>query len=294
MRMLISMTGFGNATVSGDGMTVSVEIRSVNSRFYEFSARVPKHLQGRELDLKEMVRAQLKRGKVNLTVTVDKEDGAEMPLHVDIEAAKTYHRLLTQLRDAVGLPDAITLDSLLKFPDVFTAVEAEELPLEEWALIMAAVEQSVASLFDMRRKEGEELTRDLEERVQTMENAINSVEGLSRGRAALERDRLTERLRSLLADEKIDAARLDTEIALLADKMDITEELVRFRSHTKFFLEMLRSDASEGRKLSFLLQEMNREANTISSKSYDADIAHLVVSVKEELERIREQIQNIE
>lgn len=292
--MLISMTGFGNATVSGDGMTVSVEIRSVNSRFYEFSARVPKHLQGRELDLKEMVRAQLKRGKVNLTVTVDKEDGAEMPLHVDIEAAKTYHRLLTQLRDAVGLPDAITLDSLLKFPDVFTAIEAEELPLEEWALIMAAVEQSVASLFDMRRKEGEELTRDLEERVQTMENAINSVEELSRGRAALERDRLTERLRSLLADEKIDAARLDTEIALLADKMDITEELVRFRSHTKFFLEMLRSDASEGRKLSFLLQEMNREANTISSKSYDADIAHLVVSVKEELERIREQIQNIE
>lgn len=292
--MLISMTGFGNATVSGDGMTVSVEIRSVNSRFYEFSARVPKHLQGRELDLKEMVRAQLKRGKVNLTVTVDKEDGAEMPLHVDIEAAKTYHRLLTQLRDAVGLTDAITLDSLLKFPDVFTAVEAEELPLEEWALIMAAVEQSVASLFDMRRKEGEELTRDLEERVQIMEDAVNSVEELSRGRAALERDRLTERLRNLLADEKIDAARLDTEIALLADKMDITEELVRFRSHTKFFLEMLRSDASEGRKLSFLLQEMNREANTISSKSYDAEIAHLVVSVKEELERIREQIQNIE
>ncbi len=292
--MLISMTGFGNATISGDGMTVSVEIRSVNSRFYEFSARVPKHLQGRELDLKEMVRAQLKRGKVNLTVTVDKEDGAETPLHVDIEAAKLYHRLLTQLRDALGLPDAVTLESLLKFPDVFTAVEAEELPEEEWALVSAGVAQSLSSLFDMRRREGEELTRDLEERVRVMENAIDSVEELSRGRAALERDRLTERLRALLADEKIDPARLDTEIALLADKMDITEELVRFRSHTKFFLEMLHSDASEGRKLSFLLQEMNREANTISSKSYDADIAHLVVSVKEELERIREQIQNIE
>lgn len=292
--MLISMTGFGNATLSGDGMTVSVEIRSVNSRFYEFSARVPKHLQGRELDLKEMVRAQLKRGKVNLTLTVDKADGAEMPLHVDLEAAKMYHHLLTQLRDAVGLTEEVKLENLLQFSDVFTTEEKEDLPDEEWALIMAGVEQSVAALFEMRRKEGEELTRDLEERVRIMDATIDRIEELSRGRAALERDRLTERLRSLLADEKIDPARLDTEIALLADKMDITEEMVRFRSHTKFFLETLQSEVSEGRKLSFLLQEMNREANTISSKSYDASIAHMVVGIKEELERIREQIQNIE
>ncbi|MBE0645366.1 MAG: YicC family protein [Bacteroidetes bacterium] len=288
------MTGFGNATLSGDGMTVSVEIRSVNSRFYEFSARVPKHLQGRELDLKEMVRAQLKRGKVNLTLTVDKADGAEMPLHVDLEAAKMYHHLLTQLRDAVGLTEEVKLENLLQFSDVFTTEEKEDLPDEEWALIMAGVEQSVAALFEMRRKEGEELTRDLEERVRIMDATIDRIEELSRGRAALERDRLTERLRSLLADEKIDPARLDTEIALLADKMDITEEMVRFRSHTKFFLETLQSEVSEGRKLSFLLQEMNREANTISSKSYDASIAHMVVGIKEELERIREQIQNIE
>ena len=292
--MLISMTGFGNATLSGDGMTVSVEIRSVNSRFYEFSARVPKHLQGRELDLKEMVRAQLKRGKVNLTLTVDKAEGAEMPLHVDVEAAKMYHRLLTQLRDAAGLTGEITLENLLQFSDVFTTQEQEELPEAEWTLITGGVEQSVAALFEMRRKEGEELTRDLEQRVRVMDATVNQIEELSHGRAALERDRLTERLRTLLADEKIDPARLDTEIALLADKMDITEEIVRFRSHTKFFLETLQSEVSEGRKLSFLLQEMNREANTISSKSYDASIAHMVVGIKEELERIREQIQNIE
>ncbi len=292
--MLISMTGFGNATLSGDGMTVSVEIRSVNSRFYEFSARVPKHLQGRELDLKEMVRAQLKRGKVNLTVSIDKADGEDMPLHVDVEAAKMYHHLLTQLRDAAGLTQEITLENLMQFSDVFTTEEKEELPDEEWSLITAGVEQSVSALFDMRRKEGEELTRDLEQRVRIMDETIDRIEEMSRGRAALERDRLTERLRNLLADEKIDPARLDTEIALLADKMDITEEIVRFRSHTKFFLETLESEVSEGRKLSFLLQEMNREANTISSKSYDASIAHMVVGIKEELERIREQIQNIE
>lgn len=293
--MLISMTGFGNATLSGDGMTVSVEIRSVNSRFYEFSARVPKHLQGRELDLKELVRAQLKRGKVNLTVSVDKVNGSsESPLHVDLEAAKTYHRMLTELRDATGLVEPVTLDHLMKFSDIFSMDEQEELPDAEWQLIEEGVRQAVAALFSMRRKEGEELTRDLAERVQVMETAIGRIAEMADGRSVVQREKLQERLRSLLAEEKLDPARLDMEVAILADKMDITEELVRFRSHTKFFLEMLASDVSEGRKLSFLLQEMNREANTISAKSYDSEIAHLVVGVKEELERIREQIQNIE
>lgn len=293
--MLISMTGFGNATLSGDGMTVSVEIRSVNSRFYEFSARVPKHLQGRELDLKELVRARLKRGKVNLTVSVDKANGvSESPIRVDLDAARTYHRLLTELRDAAGLEEAVTLDHLLKFSDIFTMDEQDDLPEAEWKLVTDGVEQAVAALFDMRRKEGEELTRDLTERVHVMEHAVGRIAEMADGRAAVQRDKLQERLRGLLAEEKLDPARLDMEVALLADKMDITEELVRFRSHTKFFLEMLASDVSEGRKLSFLLQEMNREANTISAKSYDSEIAHLVVGIKEELERIREQIQNIE
>jgi uncharacterized protein (TIGR00255 family) len=293
--MLISMTGFGNATLSGDGMTVSVEIRSVNSRFYEFSARVPKHLQGRELDLKELVRAQLRRGKVNLTVSVDKTNGSsESPMHVDLDAARSYHAMLAQLRDATGIDEEITLDHLMKFSDIFSMDEQDDLPDAEWKLVVAGVEQSVQALFEMRRKEGEELTRDLAERVQVMETAINRIAAEAEGRVAAQREKLQERLRNLLSEEKIDPARLDMEIALLADKMDITEEIVRFRSHTKFFLEMLSSDVSEGRKLSFLLQEMNREANTISAKSYDSGIAHVVVSIKEELERIREQIQNIE
>lgn len=292
--MLISMTGFGNATLSGDGMTVSVEIRSVNSRFYEFSARVPKHMQVRELDLKEMVRARLKRGKINLTVSIDRLNGEAAPVHLDPGAAKTYYRLLTELRDAVGLKDAVTMDHLLQFTDVFSTGEQEELPEEEWKLVVAGLEQSLHALSEMRRKEGEELSRDLTERVGVMNDSIDRIEELSHGRSMLQREKLRERLRSLLVEEKIDPARLDMEIALLADKLDITEELVRFRSHTKFFIETLASDVSEGRKLSFLLQEMNREANTISSKSYDADIAHLVVGIKEELERIREQIQNIE
>ena len=293
--MLISMTGFGNATVTGDGMTVTVEIRSVNSRFYEFTARVPKHLQSRELDLKELVRARLKRGKINLTLSVDRDgDMVENGLQVSPEAVKAYYGLLTTLRDVAGITEEITLEHLLKFSDVFTMDIRDELPDAEWDLVVTAVDQSVAALFEMRRKEGEELTRDLTERVRIMDEAIDHIAAIAEGRAVVQRDKLQERLRGLLAEEKLDPARLDMEIALLADKMDITEELVRFRSHTKFFLEMLTSEVSEGRKLSFLLQEMNREANTISSKSYEADVAHTVVGIKEELERIREQIQNIE
>jgi uncharacterized protein (TIGR00255 family) len=292
--MLISMTGFGNATLAGNGMTVSVEIRSVNSRFYEFAARVPRHLQGRELDLKELVRARLKRGKVNLTIGIDRLNGESPPVHLDPAAAKNYYRQLTELRDAVGLKGDITMDHILQFQDVFVAEEQDDLPEEEWKLVLEGVEQSLQALAEMRRKEGEELSRDLAERVTTMNQSIDRIEELAKGRSLQQRDKLRERLHALLTEEKIDPARLDMEIALLADKLDITEEMVRFRSHTKFFVETLASGVSEGRKLSFLLQEMNREANTISAKSYDADIAHLVVGIKEELERIREQIQNIE
>lgn len=292
--MLISMTGYGTATAGNGQMSVTAEIRSVNSRYYEFSARLPKHLQTKELELKEAVRERIKRGKVNLSVNMDRGNGAALPVHVDEEAVRTTMAVLRRLKEISGIEEEVRLDALLRFSEIFSPEEAEDLPEEEWALVIQAVGDAADGLLSMRSREGEELTRDFRERITMLDDAIGKIEVLSRGRSEKERDRLRERLRALLTEEKIDPARLDMEIVLLADKMDITEELVRFRSHTKFFLEALDAEVSEGRKLSFLLQEMNREANTISSKSYDADIAHLVVSVKEELERIREQIQNIE
>jgi uncharacterized protein (TIGR00255 family) len=275
-------------------MAVSAELRSVNSRFYEFSARLPKHLQARELDLKEAVRAQIKRGKINLSVTMEKNNGAELPLQINREATKAYMAMLERLKEISGIKEEIRIDTLLKFSEVLSAEEEDEVPEEEWAIVLQAVEEAVTALFNMRSNEGSELTADLRKRITLLESAIERIQAMSAGRVETERERLKERLKTLISDEKIDPSRLDMEIALLADKIDITEELVRFRSHTKFFLETLDSDESEGRKLSFLLQEMNREANTISSKSYHAEISHIVVSVKEELERIREQIQNIE
>ncbi len=292
--MLISMTGYGTATAVNGQMSVTAEIRSVNSRFYEFSARLPKHLQVKELELKEAVRGRVKRGKVNLAVSVDRSNGDVLPVHVDEEAVRAVMTLLRRLNEVSGLNENINLETLMKFSEVFTTEDQDELPEEEWKLVVQAVGEAADALLAMRSQEGAELTRDMRERIGGLEDVIDKIEKLTAGRSEKERDRLREKLRNLLTDEKIDPARLDMEIALLADKMDITEEMVRFRSHTKFFLEALDADESEGRKLSFLLQEMNREANTIAAKSYDADIAHLVVSVKEELERVREQIQNIE
>ncbi len=292
--MLISMTGYGSGTASNESTTVTAEIRSVNNRFYEFSARLPKHLQNRELELKELIKPRVRRGKVNLNLTVDRSSRDAAPARIDVEAARGYHASLLQLKEALGLGGEVTLDMLMKFPDVFSVEEQEVLSEEEWELVTAAVTNAVDSMLNMKEKEGQELTADLAKRIDIMARGIDNVERLMTGRADLERARLLERLQAMISEDKIDPDRLELEIVMLADKMDITEEMVRFRSHTKFFLENLESEESEGRKLSFLLQEMNREANTISSKSYDAEIAHIVVSVKEELERIREQIQNIE
>jgi uncharacterized protein (TIGR00255 family) len=275
------MTGYGTATIVNGQSSVTAELRSVNSRFYEFSARLPKHLQTRELELKDAVRSRIKRGKVNLTISIDANTASDVPMKVDADVTRAYAALLRELRDVAGINEDIRLESILKFSDVFRSEEVTDLSEEEWALVLEAVDQAAGNLFAMRAQEGGELAQDLRQRIAAMDTAMDKIEVLKDGRAELEY-------------EKIDPDRLNMEIAMLADKMDITEELVRFRSHTKFFLEALEAQDSEGRKLSFLLQEMNREANTISSKSYDAEISHIVVSIKEDLERIREQIQNIE
>jgi uncharacterized protein (TIGR00255 family) len=292
--MLISMTGYGSGTASNEMTTVSAEIRSVNNRFYEFSVRLPKHLQSRENELKELIRPRIRRGKVNLSVSLDSAARNGAPMHVNLDAARGYLRMLGQLKEELDLPGEADLNMLLSFPDIFMAVDPEDLSEEEWDMVTQAVLAAVDNMLMMKEKEGRELAADLAARVDSMTGSIDEIERLSLGRADGERTRLSERIHSVLSDDRVDPERLELEIVLLADKMDITEELVRFRSHTKFFLETLASDESEGRKLSFLLQEMNREANTISAKSYDADISHIVVSIKEELERIREQIQNIE
>ncbi len=293
--MIQSMTGYGRGECLKNGISAVVELRSVNSRFFELGTRLPRSLSLRENEIKEIVRTKVVRGKVSLNVSLQSDTNGKLPLRVNTAAAKTYFRLLTQLRKSLKLKEKVKLEHLLRFSELFEGSESEDEATAEWAAFEEALQLAVKEMQTMRAKEGEEISKDMVARVEHIQRRLESVEAVSKKRIPEERTRLHERISQLLEDKSvIDTKRLELEIALLADKLDVTEECVRFRSHNKFFLEALRNDEAAGRKLNFLIQEMNREANTIGSKSNDTGIAHEVVAIKEDLEKIREQLQNIE
>ena len=293
--MVASMTGFGRAEVNKDGITVRTEVRSVNSRYLDLTLRLPRNFSQREKEMKDIVRTFLNRGNLNIIVKIEHDSNDVVPLKVNKAAAKSYYKLLNEIRKSVKLREQVKLEHLLTFSDVLEPVDEEETDETEWELVQESVRQALESLNAMRAQEGSELAADLEKRIRWMDETLNEVEKLSKERIPEERKNLHERIAELVEDKfVIDQNRLELEIALLVDKLDVTEECVRYRSHNKYFLEALNKNEAAGRKLNFLVQEMNREANTIGSKSSDATIAHLIVGLKEELEKIREQLQNIE
>lgn len=292
--MISSMTGYGYGEVGDGDLTATVEVRSVNSRFLEATARLPRTLMLRENDVREAVRRKIVRGKVNVVITVKRESMTGTPLKINAPAARTYYRLLNDLRKAVRLREKVKLEHLLRFSEVMEIDEAHASDEREWSVVEKATNRALDEMVRMRLNEGEELRKDLEPRIRQLGETTDQVEMLSKGRIPQERNRMRERVRQILEDGEVDEQRLELEIAFLADKLDVTEECVRFRSHNKFFLEALRNDEAAGRRLNFLVQEMSREANTIGSKASDAAIAHLVIQMKEELEKVREQLQNIE
>lgn len=293
--MISSMTGYGRGEVNENRVAAIAEVRSVNSRYLEVGTRLPRTLTLRENDVKELVRSRMLRGKVNVIVTITHENPNEIPIKINTAAAKAYYKLLTSLKKSVKMQEKITLDHLLKFPDVLETDELEQGDDHEWLIARRALTQALDEAVVMRQKEGGELLNDLATRVRGLNLSLDAIEKLAATRMPDAKQRLEERLGELMSDKSvIDHQRLEMELALFADKLDLTEECVRFRSHNKFFLEALQNDEAAGRKLNFLVQEMNREANTIGAKANNAEIAHLVVAVKEELEKIREQLQNIE
>jgi uncharacterized protein (TIGR00255 family) len=289
------MTGFGRAEVETRGITASVEVRGVNSRYLDVTARLPRLLSQREKDIKEIVRSCVNRGNLVVSVTLEEGSGSGTPVTVNRAAAKTYLKLLNELRKTTRIREKVRLEHLLKFSEVFEVPRDDQSDERQWAVVETALRKALEGFNLMRRNEGSELSKDLERRIRWMAVTVDKIEGLSRARIPEERKRLLERIAQLVEEKTvIDQNRLELEIALMADKLDVTEECVRFRSHTKFFLEAMTSAESAGRKLNFLVQEINREANTIGSKTNDSEIAHLVVQMKEELEKVREQLQNIE
>jgi uncharacterized protein (TIGR00255 family) len=289
------MTGYGRSEVSRDGVSVSVELRSVNNRFLEISTRMPRELNPRENDIREIIRKVLSRGKVNVNINIERPTAALTELTVDPERVKAYKDALDQIRKAAKIKEVANLTHLLHFADMLVQQSSgSDAEADSWELVAQAVDEAVRDLEKMRRNEGRELARDLRDRIKLIDDMVQKIDGLSKERIPKERQRLRERIAQLFENDEIDETRLEFEIVLLADKLDITEEGVRYQSHSKFFIEAVKGPEPAGRKLGFLLQEMNREITTIGAKANDPEIAHLVVRAKEELEKIREQVQNIE
>jgi uncharacterized protein (TIGR00255 family) len=292
--MIISMTGFGRGQYSLDGFDASVEVRSLNHRFLDVVLRLPRGLSTYEQAVKDMVRNKVSRGRINVVITLKTANENELGLRVDEEAARRYKHLLENLIKTLGLSGTVTLDHLLHFSDILALDEEGALPEQAWACVESALQQAMDDLNAMRSREGKEIARDLRPRINGLQEKIENIKTHSAARGKAEFEKLYKRLRAMVDTKELDANRLELEVALLADRVDITEECTRFQSHNTLFLEALDEQEPAGRKLNFLLQEMNREANTIGAKANDAQVAHWVVGIKEEVEKLREQIQNLE
>lgn len=293
--MVLSMTGYGKAERIQNGTTVSVEIRTLNSRYLDLTFKAPRIFLYRENELRERLKKTIERGKITLAVNVQSTNANLANLRIDQTIVDQYVRMLRQTAQAAGLAPEVRLEHLLSFDDIFST-ELDDTHFQQlWMDIVAVIDLAVQQMHSMRKKEGAELSKDLLSRLARISEHLTAIEEQSQNEVQVEFDKLRERVAKLLEKTDLDPQRLNTEIAILADRVDITEELVRFRSHNKLFRDLVEGHEQHvGRRLNFLVQEMGREANTIGSKSSLPDVIHTVVRIKEELEKLREQIQNVE
>ncbi len=289
------MTGYGRGEVRENGFEILVEARSLNNRFLDISVRLPKEYSQLEQDVKDFVRQYISRGRINLVINLKNANGYKAPIHqIDTELLKGYLAVLRDLVAQTEIVREIKLSDILSLPNIWIPATEDEPRAEVWRLMQQAIELSLRDLRQMRKKEGDQLAQDLKQRIRSLETAITFIESQARTRIVSEFNKLNERLKLLMPSENIEPGRLEQEVALLADRVDVTEECIRFRSHNQIFVDAIDAEDAAGRRLNFVLQEMNREANTIGAKANDAEIARQVIQIKEELEKIREQVQNIE
>ena len=292
--MVLSMTGYGRAGALLHGRDIKVELRSVNARFFEYSSRLPRSCAFLEDKLKKLVAAKVSRGKVELSLSIQTVTAADTVVSVNWSLAQGYRAALDSLIEKMELKNDVTAGMIARFPEVLTQTAAPTNEDELWQDVQSVALQAVDAFVAMRAAEGEKLKADVAGRLDTIEELVAKIEQGSAGRVQVYSDKLYARLQELLGDRSIDESRLVTEAALFADKTAIDEETVRLHSHVAQYREILTLDEPVGRKLDFLTQELNRESNTIGSKCQDVAIIRLVVELKSEIEKIREQIQNIE
>ncbi len=285
------MTGYGRGESIGDDCVVSVELRSVNNRYCDVIMRNNKGYMAMDDEIKKSIQKRLKRGKIfcNLHIGEGKSDSGFSMLNAN--AVKNYANLLGEIKKYAGIEEPIKLNHLLGNSNIFLQPEIEDFD-ELKKLTFEALETAIKELSDMRKDEGEKLSSDIVERVSDMRDKVDEIEQLSENNSSRQYEKLKTRVDELLRG-RIEPGKLDHELAILSDKLDITEECVRLKSHIKQFLTYVEIDEPVGKRLDFLLQEMNRESNTIASKSIENGIAHIIVEMKNQIESVREQVQNV-
>ncbi len=292
--MLKSMTGYGRAQKILNGRDILVEIRSVNHRYYEYSSRIPRTYSYIDEKLKTMLKNGISRGKVEISVSINSIEGKDTEIAVNKGVAEGYVDALRGVASELGLTDDLSLSKLMKLPDIFTVQKTPDDEEQVWSDVSEVAKEALDRFVEMRATEGAKLRTDVLEKAAFILSLVSKVEEQSPKTVEAYRKRLYQKLSEILENKDIDQQRILTEAAVFAEKIAVDEETVRLRSHIDQLHEMLDCGEAVGRKLDFIVQEMNREVNTIGSKAQDLSITKLVVDMKAEIEKIREQIQNIE
>jgi uncharacterized protein (TIGR00255 family) len=291
--MILSMTGYGKGIVESNNYTIEAEIKSLNSRYFELSIRLPKAIAYKEFEIREKIRKRISRGKVFISITMNTDPSQIGKILVNKEGLKETVTIIKEIKKQAKLKDKVTLERILSLKELF--LKSEENGSEEnFENLEKALFLAIDDFEKMKKQEGKELEKDLRKRLKLIEDAVTQVEKRNPEDIKAYFEKLKQKAKDLTADLLDNPDRLNMELALLSEKYDVTEECVRLRSHIKLFEDALDNAAEPGRKLNFISQEINREANTINSKSVTSEISHLGILIKEELEKIREQIQNIE
>ena len=287
------MTGFGKGRSGNKNLSVEAEVKSVNSRYLDISLRIPSSLMNKDYDIKEFIKSKVKRGKVSASIQIKRNGLEEENLALDSDKLKSYLSLLKSIKKAAKISEKVKLEHLLINKEILISNNFIISDVE-FNMVKDALDQALAEMITMKRKEGKELSKDLHKRIENIESKLKDVEQEAAQSVQEYFNKFKEKIKTLIENIAQYSDRLELELAIIAEKAEITEECVRLRSHLKFFINSLETDDEPGRKLNFLCQEMNREANTISSKTVSTSITHSTVFIREEIEKIREQIQNIE
>jgi uncharacterized protein (TIGR00255 family) len=289
--MIRSMTGFGSASAQFEGKTITVDLRSVNSKFLDLNLKMPSAFRDKELELRSFLQKELERGKADLSVVLE-NDNAPKKVSIDKSLFIAYHKELVALGKELSLPSSDLTSAILRLPDVLAA-EKSDAGEEEWQQIFGVIKLAVASFQQFRETEGKSQTTDLNLRIKAIENLLGDIEVYEPQRLEAIRQRLSGSLEEFIETNHIDRNRFEQELIFYIEKLDVSEEKVRLRSHCEFFVQTMNDAASSGKKLNFITQEIGREINTIGSKANHAGIQKLVVEMKDELEKVKEQLMNI-